>query len=331
MRFIQLVLVLLLAFTPTLVAQDVDVSLFLVGDAGVGANPALDAFRVAVSSRVAEVGAEHVAVVFLGDNVYPSGVRVRGEGSHRLTAQVTAARAAGTIVFVPGNHDWAQGGREGLERIRNQQAALEALGVRLLPRNGCPGPEVVDVGARLRILAIDTQWWLHAPKKGGPEECTPGTREDSLRALTASISEERDTIVVAHHPMLSGGTHSRHSWSPQDQLHRTNRTMREQLQGAMRAAARPPLAFASGHEHTLEVLRGKSAAFLLVSGGGKYGDVERVTPFEAAEGTWLFGRERGVPQAGWMRIDFPRTGVPLLRVFEFREGVVTEALSLRLE
>jgi hypothetical protein len=68
--------------------------------------------------------------------------------------------------------------------------------------------------------------------------------------------------------------------------------MRKDLQAAL--GANPPLAYISGHDHSLQVLRGGGIAYL-VSGGGIYGNE---TPVTAISET-LFAEEA----SGFMKID----------------------------
>ena len=49
-------------------------------------------------------------------------------------------------------------------------AKFGAKDVRLLPKGGCPGPEVVDLGPHLRLIVLDSEWWVHNDVKPyGPE------------------------------------------------------------------------------------------------------------------------------------------------------------------
>jgi len=77
----------------------------------------------------------------------------------------------------------------------------------------------------------------------------------------------------------------------------------------MSSAPRPPLAFASGHEHTLQVFSGEGfgADWLLVSGAGS-----RLRSLEKADALFAAGREHG--ERGYMRVEFFRNGAVLLTV-----------------
>src|SRR3546814_5889780 len=53
---------------------------------------------------------------------------------------------------------------DGWASILRQDTLVRKFGgndVRLAPAGGCPGPVVVDLGVHVRLIAMDTQWWLH--------------------------------------------------------------------------------------------------------------------------------------------------------------------------
>jgi hypothetical protein len=181
---------------PALPPESIETSLYLIGDAGAPDSvrePVLLALRQELASRGRH---SQRVVIFLGDNAYPKGLPAPDQPGRRtaelnLAAQVESITASGaTGYFVPGNHDWAKHGREGWDAIKRQAAFIDSAGngtVSLHPHGGCPGPDVVDVGIRLRLVLLDTQWWLHrGPKPQDPTSDCPTDAEweivDSLRA-----------------------------------------------------------------------------------------------------------------------------------------------------
>jgi hypothetical protein len=344
-------------------AGEIDTRVFLIGDAGVPrpGDPVLAALGREVRSDP-----RHALVVFLGDNIYPRGLPPptapdRKEGERRLDAQVEASRAPGaTVIFIPGNHDWDGYGRGGWDAIRRQEAYLDAAGgVELAPRGGCPGPVVQDVHSRVRLVVLDTQWWLQkGPKPVGPgSTCPARTEEDVTRAVGAALigAGDRRLVVVGHHPFASGGPHAGHfswrdhlfplvSWkkwfwlplpivgsaypiarkagvSDQDFSGDGYERMRRALEGAF--AASPPLVYASGHEHALQVLRGGVARYQVVSGAGAHGHLSSV------------GRTKGTlfaaSTSGYVRLDVDEGGrVRLTVVTVDRAGHASEAFAADL-
>jgi hypothetical protein len=88
----------------------------------------------------------------------------------------------------------------------------------------------------------------------------------------------------------------------------TNRRMRDSLEAAF--AEHPPLIYAGGHEHNLQVLRGATAEYLLISGAGSYGKADCAVRLRES----FFVTQR---RSGFMRIDVLRGQGVLLRVFQY--------------
>ena len=182
-------------------AAAIESTVFLIGDAG---NPAPDEPVLAALKRQITEGRGDRVVVFLGDNLYPRGMPVEGapdrsEAERRLMDQIQVGTETKTrTYFVPGNHDWTYMGPAGWDGIKRQGDFIEARGgeyAQLLPRNGCPGPEVVDVGRRVRIILIDTQWWVHefAKPRDSTAKCATWTEQqmlDSMRSALQSAAVE---------------------------------------------------------------------------------------------------------------------------------------------
>ena len=305
-----------------------DFSLFLIGDAGEPApsEPVLAALEAEVTSTAGDS-----AVVFLGDNIYPRGLPPatdpdRARMAERLQAQIDAVPRKARVIFVPGNHDWAKGASDGLEAIRAQGGFIEASNrAEIVPRPGCPGPAINDeLSPRLRLIAIDTQWWLHGHKKE-TSSCAEGTEAAVLAALERALASagDRRVVVTSHHPMLSSGPHgSFYRWfewlafpypvtrillrQSQDLGSGEYRSLRSRVGEVMRQ--HPPLLYAAGHEHTQEVLTGDSARFFVVTGAGIYGHLSAT----GRRHETLFKHAA----SGFMRLDVLNDGRAWLTVLE---------------
>jgi hypothetical protein len=328
-------------------ATDPETVLYLIGDAG-APDPRGDPVLAALEDDVAELP-EGVGrtVLFLGDNLYPrgmppSGAAERAEAERRLRAQLRVGSATSSpTIFIPGNHDWDFSGRDGWSAVRRQEEFVEGAGagwVEFLPDGGCPGPAIRDLGDRLRLVLIDTEWWLRDrdkptdPTSSCPYD-SPGEILDALREAMSGAGD-REVVVVGHHPLATGGSHGgyfrlRHhifplrdwkSWawiplpvlgsiypiarqrgfSDQDLSGDLNRSMRAALDSTL--AVRPPLAYVSGHVHGLEVLDGgESARLLVISGAGYFGHWDALRWTEAT-------RFAASGQSGYVKLEVERGG-----------------------
>ena len=212
---------------------------------------------------------------------------------------------------------------------------------KFLPKGGSPGPvmlELPESAPVVRLIVLDTQWWLHQNEK--PLETT----DTVVNKLKGYLDTELPVIVVGHHPLQSYGIHGGffdwkshlfpgrlvNKWmyvpvpivgslyplvrwhvvrSDQDLNGTQYKYMVGQLNAALSARKKSPLLiYASGHEHSLQVLKGGVADYLLVSG---LGSSEKATEVSHGDNT-LFAHQH----SGFMAIDFLANGEILLRVVE---------------
>ena len=329
--------------------DSIELSIFLIGDAGSSAydgEPVLKELALQSDS----LHPVRQFVVFLGDNVYPRGVPPLGhpnrdDAERRLAAQVLAIRRGGAQgLLIPGNHDWDRQGRDGWNSILRQDTLVRKFGgddVRLAPSGGCPGPDVLDLGTRVRLIAMDSEWWVHNDVKpyGDASPCPTRTYDEVADSLAGALRDKgtRHAIVLTHHPMRSGGIHGgsftlmdhlfplrnykRWLWVPlpligsvypfarqmgisnQDVTGKKYQDMRRAFDRAF--GRYPPLVIASGHDHDLQVIRGGrprvTNAAYQLVSGA--GILGHASVVRPIEGS-LFHREA----AGFMRLDVTRDG-----------------------
>jgi hypothetical protein len=268
-----------------------------------------------------------------------------------LQAQLDAVRRSGArAFFVPGNHDWGKGGEGGRAALARQEELVrrELPGSGgLWPAAGCPGPAALDLDG-LRLIALDTQWWLQRePVSAAHCPCPDSAAVLAELARLLASAGDRQVLVLAHHPLATHGPHGgfldwrdhlfparrlhRRLWvplpvlgslypltrklrpSPQDLASPPYRAMRAALRGVL--SRHPPLLYAAGHDHNLQVLEGDAAsAFYLVSGAGAAVKMTAVTHGDDT----LFAHLH----PGFMAVDLLRDGRVLLRAVEPGPGVV---------
>lgn len=306
-------------------------TLFLIGDAG-EPDPRAELGGIPLDSLTAHLMpvADRSSVVFLGDNIYPPGILEPGSAEtadawRRIAAQVRAVPPGARGIFVPGNHDWATEAPFGLYAVRLQERMIASLAdgreVRLLPTNGCPGPATLDVG-RMRLILLDTQWWLHNYiVRDSATSCTntiAGVTSE-LRQAVRAPGTGRVVVVAAHHPLMTGGEHGgycgvtgpfrRFAGRPQDILSKTNQRMRDSIESAFSGA--PPLIYAAGHDHSLQVLRGgRHVRYILVSGAGSPSKVSCAVVLRESLYT-------SPHRTGFMRVDILTGRGVFLRVYRY--------------
>lgn len=284
-------------------------SIFLIGDAGEPIeNPVLDLLK----SEIGKVG-NRGTVVFLGDNIYPKGLPpedhpLRAEAEVAINGQINAVKGfGGNILFIPGNHDWAQGRDSGLEWLDLQEqyveAALDSADV-WLPSRGCPGPVEVNLNDKITMLVVDTQWFLHKGKRP-TLTCGITSLSDMAQLFQDALKRNahKKVIVVSHHPMYTYGIHGGifgikdhlfpltaskklssayiplpvlgsiyplyRKWfgNIQDVTHPVYRRFRDGMVQLM--TQHPDIIHAAGHEHALEHIKKHGMSFIVSGSGSK--------------------------------------------------------------
>lgn len=198
-------------------ARSQDFSVFLVGDAGEPTFPE-DPNINYLQEKTANASPDDI-LIFLGDNLYPKGLPDeehpdRGAMEKKLLPQLEVIKNfKGRAFIIPGNHDWAQGRKQGLANVRNMEKFVTSYTGKpeaFLPKNGCPGPEEIELSEKVTLIIIDTQYFLHSQEKAREADgCeAPGTGE-ALELLEDMIirNANKHIIIAAHHPLYSYGPH----------------------------------------------------------------------------------------------------------------------------
>lgn len=315
-------------------ASEVERVLFLVGDPGTARweyYPILPRLQQDIEGWTQRLERDSaVVVLFLGDIVYPLGLHPVGSDLFphdsaivmdqvRLLAGPFARQRQAQGYFMAGNHDWGlEEEFEGYVRLKNLDEFLDrakaatGANVQLVPDVGTGGPYVVDFGEAIRILVLDTAWWLLA---GDDLRAEHAVVLDSIRAAVRSAGD-RQIVFAAHHPFKSAGPHGGgfsfwRTFGLRYLLARSGAILQDltsepyrQLERGLRAIfadTGPPLAFVGGHEHSLQVFRGAGPtdpAYSLVSGSAS-----KLSRLGRGEGM-LFGQSA----PGYMRLIIEKDG-----------------------
>lgn len=278
---------------PALPDGDVAHTVFLTGNT---ADLETEAVLRALAADARPLG-EDATVVLLGD-LTPDGIPAEGAPGYdeaRTLLQRTAAPFdgfEGTVMVVPGDRDWERG-EDGVRRLEDLVEDLFGGDV-LTPGDQAGGPREDEPAEGLRLVTIDTGWWLldrEARPTGEAEDQEVRTPGDVARILQQIAIDRRDDrmIVLAHHPLDSRGEHAGYrtfgqgvaglgltalaartfGFSRQDLASSSYRTMRDVLRSSVSSHER--LAWAAAHDHSLQTLfeeRGPTRQYDLVSGTG---------------------------------------------------------------
>ncbi len=277
--------------------------LFLVGDPGEARQeyfPILPRLQQDIEWWAERLrGDSTVTVLFLGDIVYPLGLHAPGSAEYpgdaaivmdqvRLLTGPHAKQRRAQAYFMAGNHDWGLRTEwAGYDRLKNLDNFLNmartqtGAAVRLVPEAGQGGPYVVDLGEHVRLLILDTAWWI---LDGG--RAAGGGQRAVLERIQAAMSSagKRQVIFAAHHPFQSAGPHggefsfwetlglryllARSGAVLQDLTSLPYRELKAGLRSIFERTG-PPLLFVGGHEHSLQIIAGRWPAdpkFSIVSG-----------------------------------------------------------------
>ncbi|MDB5234730.1 MAG: hypothetical protein JWR44_1723 [Hymenobacter sp.] len=205
-------------------------TVFLIGDVGnpidkaKGGEPSLNFLH----KKIMEAGAKSTTI-YLGDNVYEFGMPEEGaydrqEAERRLRDQIDVLRGyKGEKYMIPGNHDWKQGLKGGLEQVLREQRFAENYmandssdfsytGDFITPSNGCPGPYEIRLQDDLVLITINSQWFLTNRTErpyGADGGCGVEDETDFMAQLEDIIARNKDKniMVVGHHPLFSDGIH----------------------------------------------------------------------------------------------------------------------------
>ncbi|WP_448697517.1 BamA/TamA family outer membrane protein [Mucilaginibacter sp. AW1-3] len=209
-------LLILLTIPLFLNAQNIIRSrVILIGDAG-----EMDSQQSFVLDNAAsKIIKGKTTVVYLGDNIYPTGMGLPGSPEEEQTKNILRTqfrpmrKAGAPVYFVPGNHDWDRMGPLGLAKIKRQSEFLAEQKDSLLkatPANGCPDPTEINISDDMVIIAFDSEWWLYLYNKDNPiADCDCKTNEEIASRFRELLYKNRNKVILLadHHPFESYGHH----------------------------------------------------------------------------------------------------------------------------
>ncbi|MDT8370093.1 MAG: metallophosphoesterase, partial [Longimicrobiales bacterium] len=308
-------------------------TLFLIGDPG-GALPDRSPLLRRVTDEVRDERARgtEVRVTYLGDFVYPVGVRPPDHPDHARDTTILHAQLAPLLdrsgapngavgIWVPGNHDWGRKtGEEGIRRLAGTEAVIDRWATSgvpavALPRGGQLAPAAVDPTPWHRLLHFDTHALL-----GASADEMDDVEFALERELADAEARGMKVIVLAHHPLRTGGSHGsgRSLRSPLDILARAGVAVQDthstpyrriiEMSDAAMTEVRAIL-WAAGHDHNLQLFdrraRDSGPVWELISGSGSRSTEVTGAPDQVIGGSW----------PSWARLDLLTGGGTFLTVY----------------
>ncbi len=296
-------------------------TMYLIGDAG---NDSPDHHAPVLAYLKAKLAKEpeSSSAVFLGDNIYEYGMPPKEDtdnrrvAEYRITSQLeTLNDFKGRPVFIPGNHDWRGWGRKGLKRQENfvesylnqrrGKTDKDSWESYFLPKDGCSGPEVVELNDNVVLVVVDSQWWLTDWDRDTKinEGCEIRNR-DTFKFNFENIVRKyrnKNMVIAMHHPPYTYGPHGgkftvkQHIFpltemnpglyfplpglgslsaifrgtigSRQDMANKNYRDLRAAILSAARKNGN--FVIASGHEHGLQYIENDGQSFVVSGSGSK--------------------------------------------------------------
>ncbi|GAB3016436.1 BamA/TamA family outer membrane protein [Spirosoma pulveris] len=348
----------------------------LIGDAGRlrdGTNPVVDA----VKARY-DFSNSRTTLLYLGDNVYPHGLSDESSPDYASLAAILRYQvspglppATSRVLLIPGNHDWGKGRPDGWERIVRQGKWIDSLNapnIKLLPADGCPGPEEIQLSSSLLLVIMDTQWWLHPyAKPGADSDCNCKNQDEVIARLTdiAYRNKGKAIIVATHHPFRSYGIHggyytlkqhifpltefSSKLYIPlpvigsiyplvrgvfgniQDLPNPTYKHMVQVMEKAMAPA--PNVVFVSGHDHAIQHIVDGSRNYIVSGSGINRERVKNGALARFVSGEWgyvlLDELTNGTLKATFYTVDEAATATEAHRATLFSVSPIGDSLSVK--
>ncbi|HUR32113.1 MAG TPA: BamA/TamA family outer membrane protein, partial [Saprospiraceae bacterium] len=211
MKALLIFQITLIFFCTQFNAQEVSHNIFLVGNtAEANSLDNLNSLRAVIMQETGKV-----ILIYNGDILHQNGLNEKptsGDSAFiKSLIDVVKDILHAKVYFVPGDEDWNTSDENGWKSVKKLENLVNGIAGKkiFLPEDGCPGPEVIEVGKNMEIVFINSSWWIYPQKR--PH--APGTKCDVLvepqviEQLAGAIeeAEEKNVLVVGHHPAISNG------------------------------------------------------------------------------------------------------------------------------
>ncbi len=285
---------------------------YLIGDAGKPDLEVQEPTLKLLNTHLRDANDQSM-VIFLGDNIYEEGMpalnhKHRSKSEARLYESVKAVEGfPGAVLFIPGNHDWYAANDSLTDGPQYEREYLyEKLGSEnvFLPKDGKPGPAVLNVSNDVVLVVLDSYRWVRDLPNPKEKKKNPNLPEPDFQIELKEIMEShigKRVLLVAHHPLYTNGGHGGYSsfaehlfplrvinkklWIPipvlgsvlplgrklggviEDTPHKRYKQYRNVVLEA--TEKNKDLVYAAGHEHSLQFFQKHSKHFIVSGAGSK--------------------------------------------------------------
>ena len=295
--------------------KEVSHQVYLIGDAG---NFDKEPGKILFELKEMQLANPNSTTIYLGDNIYfeglePEGHKLREETERKILNQLERLdNYEGQTYFLPGNHDWRAGKFKGYDYIIRQAEYVNAYvkkntsvknrnDIVFVPEGGYPGPYTTKISEGIRLIAFDTNWWLHAqlfhyfPKHGSRKNTIDIFLNDLDSLLNVAKINNEKVIMAGHHPFYTYGSHGQkrqpwrffNNYSPfqllglfganrfflQDIHQPKYKKMIKQITGVM--SNYEELIYTCGHDHNLQYFKKGSHRHILSGAGSKRSSLKK--------------------------------------------------------
>ena len=287
--------------------NDIETSFYLIGDAGGAEEGQTTEGLIAFEKHINNSKTKNDYAIFLGDNIYEKGMPSKNDDTrklseHRIDVQLNSVNGfSGSVLFIPGNHEWYSNGLKGLKRQEEYiEKALNDSNA-FQPENGCPIKKI-DITESITLVIIDSEWYLEDWDKHPTinDDCDIKTKHDffvEIKNLFAK-SNEKTLLVAIHHPTYTNGFHGgkfnfkKHIYPAKDNLplpvlgslasqlrtvggvskQDVSNNLYQELMKRITTLAKgnEKVIFVSGHEHNLQYIE-NDGINQIISGAGSKG------------------------------------------------------------
>lgn len=164
-----------------------------------------------------DTASDNSTLVFLGDNVpafNQNNPKSRNRAEEHLQFLLNLAKGfQGKTYFMAGETDWNRGKPDGKSIVRWQEKMVEeALGGKtFMPGKACGEPEKETLHEDIRLLFIDSQWWLQDwdEVEDINKNCETKDRLAMLQEVEDVLKkyDKERVVLFMHHPLYSNGQH----------------------------------------------------------------------------------------------------------------------------